>query len=39
VQILQAGLEEEVWAMANRKPAAKKSDWVALLERRSNTAS
>ncbi|GFR45088.1 hypothetical protein Agub_g6464 [Astrephomene gubernaculifera] len=32
--LVEAGLSDDVWALANRKPAPKKADWVDLLRRR-----
>ncbi|GLI70685.1 hypothetical protein VaNZ11_015625 [Volvox africanus] len=37
--LTQAGYQDEVWALANRRPAAKKADWIAMLQSRSQSAS
>lgn len=33
--LAQGGFTEDVWRLTNRKPAAKKSDWVDLMRQRS----
>ncbi|GIL82521.1 hypothetical protein Vretimale_11947 [Volvox reticuliferus] len=37
--LTQAGYQEEVWTLANRRPAAKKADWIAMLQSRSQASS